>query len=84
MLDCDKVEHSPTREYVAICCNSKFTGFYFRSFILPASVANTVTDATRYFLQQNYIACVSSVIPMHQYRDIEKDTHCQEDICTTC
>ena len=84
MLGCDKVEASPSRTYVAICCKSHFTGFYFRAFMLPPNVENTATSATRYFLQQNYLACISNVIPMHQYRDMKADTYCQEDLCTTC
>lgn len=35
MLDQSKIQPSPSRTYVAICCNTNFDGHYFRKFNLP-------------------------------------------------
>lgn len=70
---------SPSRTYVAMCNRSRFDGFYFKQFALPASYTegrtevpldNNATTAAWYFLNKlNWIACLERSLTVEDYRD---------------
>jgi hypothetical protein len=72
---------SPSRRYVAICNKSDFSGHYFRSFTLPASVeANNSDIAAHYFLNfMNYSACIERCVTEEDFNNVQEETSMAED-----
>lgn len=65
-----KMVSSKSRTYVAMCNTSRFDGYYFRRFTLPAGEENNTDHAAWYFLNMlDLMACLQCCFPVENMAD---------------